>query len=196
VRFIAMRGLPRPAAWGGMLAALTLALGLTQAVVSGSALAADPEPTEAQILDALKAKRLTRCPHATPASSCGEATPLSPDGTAPKIDIKIRFRYASAVLDPAARSALAALGAELDKPSAKEAVFLLAGHTDGTGSEAYNQGLSERRAEAVKEFLTENFKLSPDRLWAIGFGKSRLKNPGSPLAGENRRVQIVNTEIK
>ena len=141
-------------------------------------------------------KRLTRCPHATPVSSCGEAAPLSPDGTAPKIDVEIRFRYASAVLDPAARSALAALGAELGKPSAKEAVFLLAGHADGAGSETYNQGLSERRAEAVKGFLTENFKLSPDQLLAIGFGKSRLKNPDSPLAGENRRVQIVNTELK
>jgi outer membrane protein OmpA-like peptidoglycan-associated protein len=196
VRLGVTGGLPRPAGWGRKLAGLTIAFGLTQAVVYGRALAADPEPTEALILDALKANRLTRCPHASPASSCGEATPLSPGGTAPKIDIEIRFRSASAVLDPAARSALAALGAELGKPSAKEAVFLLAGHTDGSGSEGYNQGLSERRAQAVKEFLTENFKLSPGQLLAIGFGKSRLKNPDSPLAGENRRVQIVNTELK
>jgi hypothetical protein len=43
-----------------------LAFGLSQAVVCGGALNADPEPTEAQILDALKAKRLTPVPPRDP----------------------------------------------------------------------------------------------------------------------------------
>ena len=72
--------------------------------------------------------------------------------------------------------------------------FLIAGHTDAAGTDSYNQSLSERRAEAVKIFLAQQFKLSSDQLVAIGFGKSQLKNTGNPLAAENRRVQIVNTE--
>jgi hypothetical protein len=65
----------------------------------------------------------------------------------------------------------------------------------GCGPEATaNQSLSERRAEAIKIFLAEQFKLSPDQLLAIGFGKSQLKNTTDPFAAENRRVQIVNIE--
>jgi integrase len=44
------------------------------------------------------------------------------------------------------------------------------------GSDSYNQDLSERRAEAVKRYLAEQFKLAPEQLLAIGFGKTKLKN--------------------
>jgi hypothetical protein len=72
-------------------------------------------------------------------------------------------------------------------------VGLIARRTDGAGSDSYNQSLSERRAEAVKVFLAQQFKLSRDQLLALGFGRSQLKNAADPLAAENRRVQIVNT---
>jgi hypothetical protein len=62
------------------------------------------------------------------------------------------------------------------------------------GNDGYNRSLSERRAEAVKTFLTEQFRLSPEQLLAIGFGRTQLKNTANPLAAENRRVQIVNIE--
>jgi hypothetical protein len=66
---------------------------------------------------------------------------------------------------------------------------------NATGREAIAacQSLSERRAEAVKLFLAQQFKLSPDNMLALGFGRSQLKNAAEPLAAENRRVQIVNT---
>ena len=70
--------------------------------------------------------------------------------------------------------------------------FLIAGHTDAKGSDDYNLALSEKRAEAVRQFLIDNFKIAPDKLVAKGFGRQHLKNPKLPLAGENRRVQIVN----
>jgi outer membrane protein OmpA-like peptidoglycan-associated protein len=86
------------------------------------------------------------------------------------------------------------LARALGNPELKGATFLIGGHTDAAGSDSYNQSLSERRAEAVKIFLTEQFKLSPEQLLAIGFGRSQLKNTTDPLAAENRRVQIVNIE--
>ena len=68
------------------------------------------------------------------------------------------------------------------------------GYTDSVGSDEVNQQLSERRAEAVKAFLAEQFQLSPDQMLAVGFGRSELKNAADPVAAENRRVQIVNIE--
>jgi outer membrane protein OmpA-like peptidoglycan-associated protein len=76
----------------------------------------------------------------------------------------------------------------------KGTVFFINGHTDAKGGADYNQTLSERRAEAVKRFLIEEFRLPADTLVGLGHGKSKLKNTADPLAGENRRVQIVNTE--
>jgi flagellar motor protein MotB len=51
----------------------------------------------------------------------------------------------------------------------------------------------DRRAEVVKRLLVEQFKFPADALVAVGFGKQRLKNAADPLAGENRRVEIVET---
>ena len=69
---------------------------------------------------------------------------------------------------------------------------MLSGHTDAKGSDDYNQKLSERRAEAVKKYLVEKLKLSPDNLTTAGYGRRDLKNKDNPFAAENRRVQIVN----
>ena len=62
------------------------------------------------------------------------------------------------------------------------------------GATDYNQRLSERRARAVKRFLTDRFNLSDDNLVATGYGKSKLKNTDDPYAAENRRVQVVNMQ--
>jgi len=114
--------------------------------------------------------------------------------TKPSIDIEITFDFNSDVIGPRAVSQLLALGRALSNEQLKGVVFLVNGHTDAKGSADYNQDLSERRAEAVKRVLIEQFRLPPTALIAVGHGKSQLKNPKDPFAAENRRVQIVNTE--
>jgi flagellar motor protein MotB len=42
--------------------------------------------------------------------------------------------------------------------------------------------------------LIEEFRLPGDTLIAVGHGKTQFKNTTDPFAGENRRVQVVNTE--
>ena len=109
----------------------------------------------------------------------------------PSIDLEINFHYNSDVVGP---NALRALGRVLSNEQFKGTIFLVNGHTDGKGGADFNQDLSERRAEAVKRVLIEAYKLPVETLLAVGYGKTQLKNKARPLAGENRRVQIVNTE--
>jgi OOP family OmpA-OmpF porin len=69
--------------------------------------------------------------------------------------------------------------------------FLVSGHTDTVGSAAYNQGLSERRAEAVAAYL-ESKGVSRDRLTVKGFGFTQLQVPTGPNVREpkNRVVEL------
>ncbi len=177
-------------------AALAAVIGGAMQLANAASALAIEQPTEAQILDALKAKRLTRCPHLSERSECGGAQLTQQPAENPALDVEIPFAYASASLGAMAKSTLAALGTELGKPGLKGAVFLIVGHTDAKGSAAYNQRLSVRRAETVRRVLMETLKVPADALTAVGYGKTQLKNTVDPFAGENRRVRIVNAEVK
>ncbi len=67
-----------------------------------------------------------------------------------------------------------------------ETVIRVDGHTDSTGSEEYNQRLSERRAEAVKRALIQR-NVHSERIEAIGYGETM---PVSSVNALNRRVEI------
>lgn len=69
---------------------------------------------------------------------------------------------------------------------------MVAGHTDAAGGEAYNQELSERRADAIKRYLVNKYGIGSADLVTVGYGKSKLKDPNQPMAEVNRRVQVVN----
>ncbi len=66
----------------------------------------------------------------------------------------------------------------------------IAGHTDSTASDAYNQKLSQRRADAVKAMLVERFGIDAARLTAVGYGESKPIADNSTVEGraQNRRV--------
>jgi outer membrane protein OmpA-like peptidoglycan-associated protein len=110
----------------------------------------------------------------------------------PAIDLEVFFAFDSAEITPEALPILKQLGAALGDAKLKGSVFLVAGHTDAKGSDAYNLSLSDQRAKSVQAFLIENFHIDPKQLVAIGFGEEQLKNKDNPLSGKNRRVQVVN----
>jgi outer membrane protein OmpA-like peptidoglycan-associated protein len=88
------------------------------------------------------------------------------------------------------------LGNALADPGLKDALVTINGHTDAKGTDPYNQKLSERRAEAIKQYLVDHFRLPPENLVTVGYGKQHPKNPGDMFAAENRRVEVVNLEAK
>jgi OmpA-OmpF porin, OOP family len=109
-----------------------------------------------------------------------------------QLDLTIQFARNSAVIETASFAQLVNLSQAIADPRMGQQRVLIAGHTDARGSDEHNLLLSQRRAAAVKEFLSS---LKPDisgRLETIGFGESRLKNQTDPEGAENRRVQIVN----
>lgn len=110
----------------------------------------------------------------------------------PNIDLEITFDYNSADISAKSLPSVQALGKALSNPDLKGSTFVVAGHTDAAGGEAYNQDLSERRADSIKRYLTDKFGVAGADLVTVGYGKSKLKDPGQPLAEVNRRVQVVN----
>jgi outer membrane protein OmpA-like peptidoglycan-associated protein len=100
-----------------------------------------------------------------------------------------QFEVGSFVFNPAAQQDIGRLGqvlAEFDKT-----VILVAGHTDSTGSEEFNQTLSERRAIAVRNILQAQ-GVAADRLSTVGFGESApiAANTTDHGRQQNRRVEI------
>jgi outer membrane protein OmpA-like peptidoglycan-associated protein len=114
----------------------------------------------------------------------------------PKIDLNIHFDFDSAAVSPRAEPQLNNLGQALSSPEMNGTIIMLGGHTDAKGSDAYNQSLSERRANAIKDYLISRYRIPAENLVAAGYGESRLKNKADPNAAENRRVEIINMAEK
>lgn len=104
--------------------------------------------------------------------------------------IEIVFEFdQSDILDGSERT-LDAIGTVLQRyPDLRVEV---GGHTDSIGSEEYNQGLSERRAASVREYLIENFDIDGDRLVAVGYGELQPIFSNETPTGRtlNRRVEF------
>jgi outer membrane protein OmpA-like peptidoglycan-associated protein len=114
----------------------------------------------------------------------------------PSIDLEINFEYNSANIGNKATPQVSTLGKALSSEDLKGATFIVAGYTDAKGGDTYNQGLSERRADAVKQFLAEKYGIDAANLVTVGYGKSHLKNANDPFAADNRRVQVINMSDK
>jgi len=114
----------------------------------------------------------------------------------PKIDLEINFDYNSADISAKSLPSVQALGRALTNNDLKGSAFVVAGHTDAAGGDAYNQDLSERRADSIKRYLVDKYGINGSDLVTVGYGKSKLKDPSQPLAEVNRRVQVVNMENK
>jgi outer membrane protein OmpA-like peptidoglycan-associated protein len=117
-------------------------------------------------------------------------------GERPAVDLQVYFDFDSAVITSKAVPQLTNLGNALADPGLKDALVTINGHTDAKGTDPYNQKLSERRAEAIKQYLVDHFRLPRENLVTVGYGKQHPKNPDDLFAAENRRVEVVNLAAK
>lgn len=84
---------------------------------------------------------------------------------------EIHFEFDKSELSKEAKDALKKDIAQLgENPKIK---MLVAGHTSLSGTEGYNQGLSERRAQAVKDYIVQEKLIPADKITVIGYGKTR-----------------------
>ncbi|MGZ5924555.1 MAG: OmpA family protein [Rhizomicrobium sp.] len=202
------------------LTAMTLGAALSMTV--GVALASDGKVSADQIVTALQPKKVTRGLSAGTATeinpavearqsslvqklrnrktrslSLGEREEIAEiASTKPKIDLEIQFDYNSADIRKSSVPSVQELGKALSDTNLKGSTFVIAGHTDAIGTEAYNQDLSERRADTIKRYLTEKYGINGSDLVTVGYGKSKPKDPNAPTDAINRRVQVVNMDNK
>jgi outer membrane protein OmpA-like peptidoglycan-associated protein len=112
------------------------------------------------------------------------------EGIAVTFDSGILFDFDSSALRSEARENLANLAASLAEYPESE--VLIVGHTDATGSEEYNQRLSERRAGSARNFLVQQ-GVAATRIDAQGRGEMEPIASNETEAGqqENRRVEVA-----
>lgn len=105
-------------------------------------------------------------------------------------DSGILFDINSSTLKPASQDNIAKLSEILKKYEDTEILF--AGHTDSSGSNEYNQALSERRAKSVAEYAAFT-GVDATRMTIIGFGEEQPVSSNDTVQGrtENRRVEIA-----
>ena len=99
------------------------------------------------------------------------------------------FQQGKADLSESAKFVLHDLAKVLEKNP--ELRLRLEGHTSAEGDAAFNQNLSEARAQAAVTFLIEHEGIDASRLEAVGKGSSELKNTADPMAAENRRTEFI-----
>jgi outer membrane protein OmpA-like peptidoglycan-associated protein len=203
----------------GLSALKAMTLGAALSMTAGLALAGDTNVSADQIVDALQPKPLTRslsAPQVDPAVkakeigfvqtlrnrktrslSMGEREEIADiASTKPKIDLDIQFDYNSAEIRTTSMPSVQALGKALSNENLKGSTFVVAGHTDAIGGEAYNQDLSERRADSIKRYLTDKYGINGTDLVTVGYGKTKPKDANAPMDPINRRVQVVNMDTK
>jgi outer membrane protein OmpA-like peptidoglycan-associated protein len=102
----------------------------------------------------------------------------------------ILFKTDSSTLQPKAKENVEKLSETLKKNP--DTNILIEGHTDSDGSEEYNMKLSERRAQAVKDYL-KSLGVSSSRLTTKGYGETQPVADNSTAEGKqaNRRVEIA-----
>ena len=126
------------------------------------------------------------CPN-TPAGTRvdGEGCPL---GDVVALD-GVTFEFDSARLQPNAETILDDAAEVLMRYP--EMLVEVAGHTDSLGSDAYNQQLSQKRAESVRQYLIDQ-GVSAERLTAVGYGESEPRATNDTEEGRelNRRVEL------
>jgi len=108
------------------------------------------------------------------------------------VNLDVNFDFDKSTIRQESHALLDELGEAMQSPQLKGRRILIGGHTDAKGGAKYNLDLSKKRAEAVKQYLADRWKIDPATMDTIGYGKSRPLNQGLTETDrqKNRRVEV------
>lgn len=112
------------------------------------------------------------------------------------VNLLIEFDFDKSVIKPEFYQNVDAVGEFMQKyPTVSMTVE---GHTDSVGKNAYNQKLSQRRAQAVKKYIVDKFSIDAKRIKAVGYGETKPIDTNETDEGRyhNRRVQAYHAAVK
>ena len=106
-----------------------------------------------------------------------------------RVELDVKFDFDKAQVKPESYGDIKNLADFLTQYP--QTTTVVEGHTDAVGSDAYNQSLSERRANAVRDVLVNQYGVGSDRVNAVGYGESRPVADNASAEGRavNRRVE-------
>lgn len=106
------------------------------------------------------------------------------------VDAAVHFGFNQSTLTPKAKQALDQLGSEVQ--SAQHCIVVVDGNTDSVGPADYNYQLSQRRADAVIQYLAAKYNVPAYKIYVIGLGKDKPAAANATAQGraENRRVDV------
>lgn len=166
---------------GGLIGGVVLMVGDPTPAAEDHIMKANP--TAEDFLEALSPPPLTR--GIKPRDTDAPAQPVYSDLP------MITFEFDSADLKPEARQVLDQLAAALESEQLGSSRFVIEGHTDAVGDETYNQALSQRRAQAVRQYLASK-QVDVSRLQTVGKGETELLESADGEAAIQRRVRVIN----
>jgi OmpA-OmpF porin, OOP family len=105
-------------------------------------------------------------------------------------ETSVKFAFNRDNLTPKAQQALDQLAASI--ANTKGYIIALDGNCDSVGSEEYNYGLSQRRADSVVQYLASKFNVPAYKIYMVGLGKDKPVETNKTAAGraDNRRVDV------
>jgi OOP family OmpA-OmpF porin len=114
----------------------------------------------------------------------------NPKGEPGDLVLRLGFTFARADVPETVRFRLDVVAEELNQDRVNAKVEI-AGHTDSVGDESYNQVLSEKRAQAVKDYLVRS-GVAAERVSVVGYGEAQPRDTNDTIEGRrlNRRVEI------
>ena len=115
---------------------------------------------------------------------------VTPEPAEPvRVELDVKFDFDKAVVKEESQGDIKSLADFMSQYPATTTV--VEGHTDSVGTDAYNQGLSERRANAVRDVLVNQYGVGGDRVSSVGYGESRPVADNATAEGRaiNRRVE-------
>jgi OmpA-OmpF porin, OOP family len=112
------------------------------------------------------------------------------DSYKPVANVSVTFGFDKSILTKDDRDQLDTFAAQLG--TAKSYILEVTGGTDSTGPAQYNYDLSQRRADAVVQYLAAKYGIAPHRFYLIGIGKDQAVASNTTAEGrkQNRRVEV------